>query len=111
MPRPSAPVRLLLPFNGKWLAQNSPLRRVPSHGTELLAQSHAIDFVGVDDAHRSAPLRDWRTMLATEPPERFFAFGRPILAPGDAVVVENHDGEEDHPARRSQLALVPYMLG
>lgn len=103
-------VRLLLPFTGRWLAQNSPLRRVPSHGTELLAQRHAIDFVGVDDAHRSAHLRDWRTLLATEPPERFFAFGRPILAPGNGVVVETHDGEADHPARRSQLALVPYML-
>ncbi len=104
-------VRLRLPFTGTWLVQNSPARRVPSHGTELLGSSWAIDFVGVDGSGRSAPGRDWRTVLATEPPERFFAFGRAILAPAGGVVVAAHDGEEDHAARRSQLALLPYMLG
>ncbi len=50
-------------------------------------------------------------MLATEPVQRFFAYGRPILAPADGVVVQVHDGEIDHQARRSQLALVPHELG
>jgi hypothetical protein len=50
-------------------------------------------------------------VLASEPPERFFAYGRPMLAPADGVVVAAHDGEVDHAARRSQLALVPYALG
>lgn len=95
----------------RWAVQNSPAGRVPSHGTNLLGQRYAIDFVGVDDQHRSARLRDWRTLLATEPPERFFAYGRPILAPCDGVVVTAHDGEIDHEARRSQLTLVPYALG
>ena len=67
---------LALPFTGRWLVRNSPARRVPSHGTDLLGSRYAIDFVGVDDQHRIAP-RDWRTLLATEPPERFPAFGRP----------------------------------
>lgn len=91
--------------------QNSPAGRIPSHGTDLLGQRYAIDFVGVDGQHRSAPVRDWRTLLATEPSERFFAYGRPILAPGDGVVVTARDGEIDHKARRSQLTLVPYALG
>jgi hypothetical protein len=105
------PVVLSLPFADRWVVQNSPARRVPSHGTDLLGGRYAIDFVGVDDRGRTAPTRDWRTVLATEPPERFFAFGRPILAPADGVVVAVHDGEIDHEARRSQLALVPYALG
>ena len=104
-------VLLSLPFTGRWLTQNSPARRVPSHGTDLFGERYAIDFVGVDDRHRTAPRRDWRTVLATEPPERFVAFGRPILAPADGTVVAAHDGEVDHEARRSQLALVPYALG
>ena len=54
---------------------------------------------------------DWRTLLATEPPERYVGFGRPILSPGDGVVVRTHDGEDDHAGRRSQLALIPYALG
>src|SRR5690606_16237892 len=48
---------------------------------------------------------------ATEPPERFVAFGRPILAPVAGTVVGLHDGVPDHAARRSQLALIPYALG
>ena len=105
----TAPISL--PFTGRWLAQNSPARRVPSHGTDLWGERFAIDFVAVDDRGSTADRSDWRTLFDTEPPERFFAFGRPILAPADGTVVVAHDGEADHVARRSQLALVPYMLG
>lgn len=104
-------VALALPFDGRWLVQNSPARRVPSHGLDVLGQRYAIDFVAVDERGRTASMRDWRTALSTEPPERFFGFGLPILAPVDGVVVHTHDGESDHEARRSQLALIPYALG
>jgi murein DD-endopeptidase MepM/ murein hydrolase activator NlpD len=104
-------VVLSLPFAGLWLARNSPARRVPSHGIDLLGQRYAIDFIGVDHRRRTADHRDWRTFLATEPADRFFAYGRPILAPADGIVVGVHDGEIDHVGRRSQLALVPYALG
>lgn len=99
-----------LPFAGLWLARNSPARRVPSHGTDLLGERYAIDFIGVDHRRRTADRRDWRTFLATEPVERFFGYGRPILAPADGIVVDLHDGEIDHVGRRSQLTLVPYAL-
>jgi hypothetical protein len=102
---------LALPFTGRWLAKNSPARRVPSHGTDLWGERYAIDFVAVDDRGRTADRRDWRTLLATEPPERYVGYGRPLLAPADGVVVGAHDGEIDHVGRRSQLALVPYALG
>lgn len=108
---PDRTVALSLPFTRKWKVENSPLRRVPSHGTHLLGSTYAIDFVGVDDAGRTAPAVTWRTAFATEPPELFFAFGRPILAPVSGEVVAAHDGEPDHEARRSQLALIPYLLG
>ncbi|GAA3531749.1 hypothetical protein AFL01nite_20640 [Aeromicrobium flavum] len=98
------------PFSGRWLARNSPARRVPSHGTHLMGTTYAIDFVPVDERGRSAPW-SWRTALATEPPESFAGFGRPILAPCAGRVVVAHDGEPDHEARRSQLTLVPYALG
>lgn len=102
---------LALPFTGLWMAQNSPARRVPSHGIDLLGQRYAIDFVAVDHHRRTAGRRDWRTLFATEPVERYFGYGRPVLAPADGVVVQVHDGEIDHAGRRSQVALVPYMLG
>jgi murein DD-endopeptidase MepM/ murein hydrolase activator NlpD len=104
------PIRLELPFRGRWLARNSPSRRVPSHGTDLFGVTYAIDFVAVDDRGRSAPT-SWRSVLATEPNDLFIGFGQPILAPCGGTVVVAHDGEADHVARRSQFALVPYMLG
>lgn len=103
-------VLLDLPFRGRWLARNSPARRVPSHGTHRFGLTYAIDFIAVDDHGRSAP-RGWRSWLATEPPDTFVGFGRPILAPASGTVAIIHDGEPDHTARRSQLALIPYALG
>jgi hypothetical protein len=104
-------VTLSLPFTGRWLVQNSPARRVPSHGTDLFGERYAIDFVGVDDRGRRAALRDWGTLFGTEPADRFVGFGRTLLAPAAGTVVAAHDGEADHEARRSQLALLPYALG
>lgn len=103
-------IPLSLPFTGRWLVQNSPARRVPSHGTDLLGSTYAIDFVAVGEGRATAVRRDWRTLLATEPNERFVGFGRPVLAPADGEVVVVHDGEPDHEARRS-LALLPYLWG
>lgn len=104
------PVVLDLPFRGRWLARNSPARRVPSHGTDLFGVTYAIDFIAVDERGWPAP-RTWRTALAVEPPEAFRGFGAPILAPAAGTVVAVHDGEQDHSARRSQIMLVHYLLG
>lgn len=102
-------VALALPFAGRWLVQNSPASRVPSHGTELFGTSHAIDFVPIGEDGRSAP-RSISSMLATERPESFVGFGRPVLAPVTGEVVAVLDGEEDHVARRSVPALIAYAL-
>jgi len=102
-------VLLDLPFRGRWLARNSPARRVPSHGTEAFGVTYAIDFIAVDSRGRSAP-RTWRTLLSVEAPELFRGFGEPILAPAAGTVVTAHDAEPDHEARRSQPALLPYAL-
>jgi Peptidase family M23 len=107
--RPLDPVVLTLPFRGTWLTRNSPARRVPSHGTHLFATTYAVDFIAVR-GRRTATTRDWRARLSTEPVDRFFAFGQPILAPAAGRVVSVHDGEEDHEARRSLPARVPYAL-
>jgi hypothetical protein len=103
------PVVLTLPFEGCWLAVNTPARRVPSHGTHFLGQTFAIDFAAVDERRHTAAVRDWRTVLATEPVTRFFAFGRPILSPIDGHVVSVHDGEPDRTARRSPLLILAYL--
>ena len=103
------PVVLDFPFRGRWLTQNSPARRIPSHGTDLFGVTYAIDFVAVDERGRSAP-RGWRSVLSVERPEIFRGFGVPILAPVSGTVVIAHDGEPDHVARRSQPALISYAV-
>ncbi|MGP5930511.1 hypothetical protein [Corynebacterium glyciniphilum] len=85
------------PFTGRWLVQNSPGNRVPSHGTPQFASSYAIDFVPVDDSGHSAPLT-LGAFVRPEPPEKFPGFGRTLLSPVDGTVVTVHDGERDHPA-------------
>ena len=92
-------LQLAYPFSGRWLAQNSPANRVPSHGTGLFGSDHAIDFVPVDAHGRSAPFT-LTSLIRPEPPERFAGFGRPILAPTSGVVVAVHDGDPDHNAFR-----------
>ena len=54
-----AAVDLEFPFEGRWLTQNSPANRVPSHGTALLASSFAIDFVPVDEGRADGAAHDW----------------------------------------------------
>ncbi|SBT28652.1 Secreted peptidase [Propionibacterium freudenreichii] len=105
-----APLVLGWPLRGFVMARNSPARRVPSHGTHLMGTIYSIDLIPVDARGRAAPWT-WRTALATEAPEEFVGFGAPVMAPCPGRVVIVHDGEPDHRARRSQLALIPYALG
>lgn len=104
----SGSIDLAYPFTGRWLVQNSPANRVPSHGTRAFATSYAIDFVPVTDSGRSAPFT-LRSLVRPEPPERFPGFGRPILAPLDGTVVAAYDDAADHPAYRG-LPSVGYAL-
>ena len=92
-------VNLAFPFTGRWLTQNSPANRVPSHGTTRFATSYAIDFVPVNHKDATAPIR-LGSLLRPEPPQRFVGFGRPVLAPTTATVVDVHNAEPDHAAYR-----------
>ena len=104
----TASIDLEYPFRGRWLARNSPADRVPSHGTTLFGSAHAIDFVPVDDAGRTAPFT-FGSLVRPEPPERFPGFGRPLLAPIDGIVVAAYDGEPDHAAHRG-IPSIGYAL-
>ncbi|WP_293695431.1 M23 family metallopeptidase [uncultured Agrococcus sp.] len=101
-------IDLEYPFSGRWLTQNSPAVRVPSHGTALFGTSYAIDFVPVDDRGRTAPFT-LASLVRPERPEKFPGFGRPVLSPVAGRVVAVHDAEQDHGAFRG-FPSVAYAL-
>ncbi|OYO15639.1 peptidase [Enemella evansiae] len=104
----STALDLAHPFEGRWLVQNSPANRVPSHGTTRFATAYAIDFVPVDEHGRTARF-GLSSLLRPESPDHFPGFGRPILAPIAGTVVATHGSEPDHPAHRG-LPSVGYAL-
>ena len=92
-------VDLAYPFRGRWLVQNSPANRVPSHGTDAFATAYAIDFVPVDERGRSARITA-ASLFRPDPAERFPGFGREILAPIGGRIVAASDTHTDHAAYR-----------
>lgn len=102
----AAPVRVQLPVQGRWAALNSPANRVPSHGAHAYGQTYALDLVHEPtDRPRPAFGSGWGFGPASD----FPAFGQPVLAPADGVVVRVRDRARDHRARNSWLGFA-YLL-
>ena len=99
------PVAVRPPVTGPWRALNSPATRVPSHGIQGYGQAYAIDLVydPADVAHRRPRFAWWPPARR---PQDFPAFGQPVSAPADGVVVRIHDRERDHWSRTSPLGLL-----
>lgn len=106
-PKPPS-LDLSYPFTGRWLVQNSPADRVPSHGTTMFASAFAIDFVPVDTTGRSAPYT-LTSLFRSESPAQFPGFGQSVLAPLSGVVVGTHQTAPDHATYRG-LPSVRYAL-
>jgi hypothetical protein len=100
------------PLRGEgWVAVTSPADRVPSHGTDMLGQRYAFDFLRVDDRRRLHWHRaGWlRTLLLGVPTRECYAWGAPVHAPLEGEVVRAVDGIGErarvHPVREFALAL------
>lgn len=104
---PEHPVTVVEPpVDGPWRALNSPATTVPSHGTNGLGQTYAIDLVA-EPPGRPRPAfgsgGQWR------PVTDYPAFGLPVRSPVDGVVVRVHDRRRDHRARSGWLSVL-YLL-
>lgn len=100
------PVAVRAPVQGRWVPVNSPDDRVPSHGTHELGQTYAIDLLYQPEGERQG-LRGWPP---ARPPRTFPAFGQPVYAPADGVVVRASAWQRDHWSRDSWPALVFLIL-
>ena len=95
----------------RWVAVNSPADRIPSHGTDLLGQRYAFDFIRTDARprlhyHRASWLR---TLIVGVPTRECYAWGRPVHSVFDATIVVAVDGVPErrrvHPVREAILAI------
>ena len=100
------PVVVEFPLRGEdWMAVTTPAHRVPSHGTDMLGQRYAYDFLKVD--RRSGvhfhPASTLRGELFGGATRESYAWGASIHAPFDAEVLHAVDGMLErqwiHPAR------------
>jgi hypothetical protein len=83
-----------LPLRGEWLAINSPGDRVPSHGTDMLGQRFAYDFIRVDrrKGWHVHPAGALRSNLVGFPVRECYGWGQPIHMPFDGEILEAVDG-------------------
>ncbi|AEH36279.1 M23 family metallopeptidase [Halopiger xanaduensis] len=78
-----------LPLEGTWTVVNGSPDREYSHSWGILTQRYAYDFVITDE--------DGRTTAGERgPPEEYYCFGEPILAPADGVVVSTRNDHRDY---------------
>lgn len=107
------PVVVAFPLRGEgWVAVTSPADRMPSHGTDILGQRFAYDFLVTDARPRMHyhPASWLRTLLIGVPTRECYAWGAPVHAPFDGEIVRAVDGRPErarvHPVREAILALV-----
>lgn len=106
------PVVVDFPLRGTWVTPNTPGDRVPSHGTDMLGQRYAYDFVGIDPHtegtrfYRSNPLR---YLILGVQLKDCFGWGQPIFSSTAGIVVQAEDGWPErnpvHPARDLAIML------
>jgi murein DD-endopeptidase MepM/ murein hydrolase activator NlpD len=97
-------VSVEFPLRGEWVAITSPGDRVPSHGTDILAQRYAYDFMRLDE-HGSGRIHPGSTLRQATigvPVHECYGWGEPIHMPFDGQVVATSDG---YPERRRVVPL------
>jgi hypothetical protein len=105
------PVVVDFPLRGEWFAPNTPGTKVPSHGTDMLGQRYAYDFVGIDP--QSAGMRFYRPsplhyLVIGVRLQDCFGWGQPIFSTTVGIVVRAEDGwpERDPVHLARDLALL-----
>lgn len=83
------PVVVDFPLRGEWVAATTPAHRIPSHGTDMLGQRYAYDFVRID--HRRGyhlhPAGTIRSYVIGGRTRECYGWGQPVHAAFDGEVV------------------------
>lgn len=108
MAQDPVPVIVQFPLRGeRWVAVNSPGDRVPSHGTDMLGQRYAYDFLQVDTRRgvKNHPGGTVGSILFGYPTEAAYAWGATIHAPLSGEIVATGDGVTE-PSRVDPLGAI-----
>jgi hypothetical protein len=99
------PVIIQFPLRGEWMAPNTPGKKIPSHGTDLLGERYAFDFLQVDWERRGMPFYNahwlWYLFFGV-PLNKCYCWGQEVYAPRDGEIVQVQDGYKE----RSRVHLV-----
>lgn len=83
------------PLRGEWFAVTTPVKQIPSHGTDWFGQRYAYDFMMLKGKGKNAKFFEesaWKYYLTGIPLKNCFGWGECIFAPFDGVVVDAADG-------------------
>ncbi len=89
------PIEVDFPLRGEWVAVHTPAARVPSHGTHMLGQTYAFDFLRIDRARKGFqffPCSLARYLLLGVKLSQCYGWSQPIHAPFAGTVVAAKDG-------------------
>ena len=92
--------KLMLPFNGVWTILSGGDTKVTNHHVDVPAQKHAFDIAMTNEEGKA-----YRTNGLTN--EDYYAFGQPLYAPCDAIVVQAVDGVKDNKPGEMNPIFVP----
>ncbi len=89
-----SPIIIDFPLRGGWVAAHTPLRKIPSHGTNALGQRYAFDFLRTDSRNgmhffRDSILEYW---LVGIPTKNCYCWQEFVYAPFDGEVILARDG-------------------
>ncbi|MCA5012955.1 MULTISPECIES: M23 family metallopeptidase [unclassified Enterococcus] len=89
------PIIIEFPLRGEWHAPITPVKRIPSHGTDRMGLRFAFDFVQVDWENKRKPF--YNTCFAKYfffgvTLDKCYCWGKPIFAPCNAEIVTVRDG-------------------
>ena len=85
------------PLRGEWTAINTPAYRIPSHGTNMLGQRYAFDFIRISRkpmrylSSKNTLYHVFGHVSVTD----CFGWAQPVYSPCDGEVIEAHDGWPD----------------
>jgi murein DD-endopeptidase MepM/ murein hydrolase activator NlpD len=100
------------PLRGEWTAPTTPGKKVPSHGTDMLGERYAFDFVKVDWTRRGKPFynANWFTyILFGVPLNKCYGWGKDIHAPCDGTIIKAEDGCRERRRVHPLSDLVAYL--